>query len=94
MNKIHYINAPTCMQKLFKPAVNTKYNILNNDKIFLTLPSLDFSKRAFAHNSAKLWNDLSGSMKQAINISAFKRELSPARPLPVVSVVYYLFTHV
>ena len=89
----HYINAPTCMQKLFKPAVNTKYNILNKDKKFFLCYPWTLVKRALAHNIAKPWNDLPGSMKQAMNISAFKREPSPARALPEVSFLHMYKVH-
>ena len=69
MHKIQSNKAPTCLQKLLESAVNTKYNLRNNDKelLFCKPWTEHMKKRAFAYNDAKLWNDPPGSLKQMRN---------------------------
>ena len=79
MYKTQNNNAPTRLQNPFKPTMNTKWNLRNSDnKLFLCKPRTECLKRAFAYNGAKLWNDLSISLKQGNNVSQVVCRLSRA----------------
>ena len=55
MNKIQNKSASACLQKVFNPAVKTKYNLRNNDKkLYLYKPRTGHMKRTFAYNGFKV----------------------------------------
>ena len=56
--------------------LTTYYNLRNSEgRLTLSKPSTNYLKRSFSYSGAMLWNNLPKSLKNAVSVEYFKRNI-------------------
>ena len=75
MYKIRHNLAPSRLIKAFREpyAASSNYNLRNSsNKVALPLPKIEFLRKSFSYDGAKLWNSLPSELRDCESLVSFR----------------------